>query len=109
VSQPPDSQANPEAPGSAELTFEQARAELERIVSQLERGEAGLEEAIALWERGEALYRHCLAKLDAAQGRIEHLGRELSEAARQSGEREAACPPDGGAEGSPPPAGRDGS
>ncbi len=57
-----------------ELTFEEARKELERIVAQLESGQASLEDAVALWERGEALYRHCLGKLDAAQGKIEELG-----------------------------------
>jgi exodeoxyribonuclease VII small subunit len=56
-------------------TFEQARAELERIVAQLESGEAGLEDAIGLWERGEELYRLCLAKLDTAQGRVDELAR----------------------------------
>jgi exodeoxyribonuclease VII small subunit len=61
---------------SAEPTFEEARAELERIVARLEGGDAGLEEAIALWERGEALYRLCLARLDAAQGRIETLAEQ---------------------------------
>jgi exodeoxyribonuclease VII small subunit len=60
----------------ASTSFEEARAELERIVAQLESGEAPLEEAIALWERGEQLYRHCVAKLDAAQGRVEELGRD---------------------------------
>ena len=64
----------------SEPTFEEARAELERIVAQLERGEAGLEDAIALWERGEELYRLCAAKLDSAQGRVEELGRELAAA-----------------------------
>jgi exodeoxyribonuclease VII small subunit len=68
-----------EAGAVGELPFEEARAELERIVGQLERGETGLEEAIALWERGEELYRRCVAKLDAAQARIEELGRELAE------------------------------
>jgi exodeoxyribonuclease VII small subunit len=68
---------------SAEPTFEEARVELEGIVARLESGDAGLEEAIALWERGEALYRMCLAKLDAAQGRIDVLAEE---AARGSGE-----------------------
>jgi exodeoxyribonuclease VII small subunit len=58
-----------------EPTFEKARAELEAIVRRLESGEAELEEALALWERGEELYRICVAKLDAAQGRIEELGR----------------------------------
>ena len=59
---------------SAEPTsFEAAQQELDQIVDRLERGEAGLDEAIALWERGEELYRFCLAKLDAAHGRIEEL------------------------------------
>ncbi len=57
------------------LGFEEARRELERIVAQLESGQAGLEEAVALWERGEELYRVCIAKLDAAEGKIEELGR----------------------------------
>ena len=60
---------------SEELGFEEARRELERIVAQLESGQAGLEEAVALWERGEELYRICVAKLDAAEGKIEELGR----------------------------------
>ena len=58
-----------------EMSFEEARRELERIVAQLESGQAGLEDAVALWERGEELYRLCLGKLDAAQGKIEELGR----------------------------------
>jgi exodeoxyribonuclease VII small subunit len=64
---------------TGEPTFEEARAELERIVAKLESGEAGLDEAIALWERGEVLYRVCLAKLDAAQGRVEELGRRAGD------------------------------
>ena len=62
-------------PGADTPTFEEARRELERIVAQLESGQAGLEEALALWERGEELYRLCLGRLDAAQGKIEELGR----------------------------------
>ena len=62
---------------TTEPTFEEARAELERIVAKLETGEAGLEEAIVLWERGEALYKLCVAKLDAAQGRIEQLSKDM--------------------------------
>ncbi len=58
-----------------ELTFEAAQRELERIVERLERGEANLDEALALWERGDELYRYCVAKLDAAQGKIEDLER----------------------------------
>ena len=47
-------------PATAEPTFEDARAELEKIVAELESGRAGLEEALALWQRGEELHRICL-------------------------------------------------
>jgi exodeoxyribonuclease VII small subunit len=59
----------------SEPTFEEAQRELEQIVERLESGRAGLDEAIALWERGEELYRACVAKLDAAEGRIDELAR----------------------------------
>ena len=62
-----------------ELTFEQAQAELERIVEQLERGQVPLDEAIALWERGEQLHAFCRAKLDAAQGKVEELARRADQ------------------------------
>jgi exodeoxyribonuclease VII small subunit len=64
----------------SEPTFEEARAELERIVGELESGRASLEDALALWERGEALYRVCVAKLDAAQGKVDELGRRAEAA-----------------------------
>jgi exodeoxyribonuclease VII small subunit len=60
---------------SPEQSFEEARAELERIVAELESGRADLEEAVRLWERGEELYKICVEKLEAAEGRIEELGR----------------------------------
>jgi exodeoxyribonuclease VII small subunit len=66
-----------------EPTFESAQRELDAIVERLESGQATLDEAIRLWERGEELYRFCLAKLDAAQGRIEELARAASEDAAQ--------------------------
>jgi exodeoxyribonuclease VII small subunit len=63
-----------------ELTFEEARNELERIVAQLESGQTGLEDALALWERGEELYRVCLGKLDAAEAKVEELRTRAAEA-----------------------------
>ena len=36
------------------LSFEQAIAELEKVVGQLERGDVALDESIALYERGAA-------------------------------------------------------
>jgi exodeoxyribonuclease VII small subunit len=62
------------------VTFEEAQKELEQIVERLERGEANLDEAIELWERGEELYKLCIGKLDAAQGKIEELGRRADSA-----------------------------
>ena len=64
-------------------SFEEARQELERIVAQLESGQASLEDSVALWERGEELYRVCVEKLDAAQGKIEELGRRAGGARPQ--------------------------
>jgi exodeoxyribonuclease VII small subunit len=63
-----------------EVSFEEARRELEQIVAKLESGQASLEEAVALWERGDLVYRTCVGKLDAAQGKIEELGKRVEEA-----------------------------
>jgi exodeoxyribonuclease VII small subunit len=60
-------------------TFEQAQAELEQIVERLERGQAPLDEALELWERGEKLYAFCRTRLDAAEGRVEELGRRAEQ------------------------------
>jgi exodeoxyribonuclease VII small subunit len=64
----------------SEPTFEDAQRELDQIVEQLERGEVDLGEAIKLWERGEELYKQCLARLDAAHGKIEELARRAESA-----------------------------
>ncbi|MBV2360204.1 exodeoxyribonuclease VII small subunit [Thalassococcus sp. CAU 1522] len=54
----------------AEMSFEQAMAELEQVVGKLERGEVPLEESITLYERGQALRKHCDAKLKAAEEKV---------------------------------------
>ncbi len=65
---------------TAEPTFEEAQAELERIVERLERGDVGLDELTTLWERGEELYKRCAAKLTETQGKIEELAKRLDAA-----------------------------
>ena len=65
---------------STEPSFEDAQAELERIVERLEQGQASLDEALALWERGEELYAYCKSKLDGAQGKVEELARRVEQA-----------------------------
>ena len=57
----------------ANLSFEAALQELERIVAELESGKAELERSIQVYERGAALKAHCEAKLKAAQLRVEQI------------------------------------
>jgi exodeoxyribonuclease VII small subunit len=75
---------------SDELSFEQARDELERIVRRLEDGSTSLDEALTLWERGEQLHALCRARLDAAEVRVaellERLGRTPAEPAPERSE-----------------------
>ncbi len=55
----------------AELTYEQARDELVRVVAELEQGSATLEQSLALWERGEALAQRCEEWLVGAKARLD--------------------------------------
>ena len=55
------------------LSFEQALAELERIVAQLESGQAPLEQSIELYEGGARLKAHCEKRLEAARLRVEKI------------------------------------
>jgi exodeoxyribonuclease VII small subunit len=55
------------------MSFEQALAELERIVQDLERGQLDLDAAITAYERGTQLKLHCEGKLREAQLRVEKI------------------------------------
>lgn len=61
------------------LTFEQAEAELRRIVERLESGQVDVDEALELWQRGEELYAICRQRLDAAEGKVEELAKRAAE------------------------------
>ena len=61
----------PDPADIAGLSYEQARDELVRVVSELEQGGATLEQSIALWERGEALARRCEEWLIGAKDRLD--------------------------------------
>lgn len=65
----PSSAATPD--DIAELSYEQARDELVRVVGELEQGSTTLEESLALWERGEALARRCEEWLLGAKARLD--------------------------------------
>ncbi|MGB3312814.1 MAG: exodeoxyribonuclease VII small subunit [Albidovulum sp.] len=57
----------------SEMTFEQAMAELERVVGQLERGDVPLEDSIKLYERGAELKARCEKKLKEAEEKVERI------------------------------------
>ena len=57
----------------SQLSFEDALAELEKIVRSLEGGQQKLEDAIGSYERGAALRRHCEAKLAQAEARVQAI------------------------------------
>jgi exodeoxyribonuclease VII small subunit len=56
-----------------ELTYEEALAELEAIVSSLEGEPNQLEESINLFERGQALASHCGMLLEAAELKVKQV------------------------------------
>jgi exodeoxyribonuclease VII small subunit len=55
--------------------FEEAIAELEQILSQMESSQVALEESLAKYERGTFLIRHCRGVLAAAEKQIELLSK----------------------------------
>lgn len=55
------------------MSFEEALAELEVIVRQLETGDVELEKSIAIYERGAALKAHCDARLKSAELKVEQI------------------------------------
>ena len=56
-----------------ELTYEEALAELEEIVSALESERNQLEDSIKLFERGQALAARCGVLLEAAELKVKQV------------------------------------
>lgn len=56
-----------------DMSFEEAMAELEQVVSQLEGGQAPLDQSISLYERGELLRKHCDGRLKDAELRVQKI------------------------------------
>ena len=55
--------------------FEEALAELEQILHDIEAGEVPLEESLVKYERGQFLIGHCRGVLARAEKQIEVLGK----------------------------------
>ncbi|MGE5547870.1 MAG: exodeoxyribonuclease VII small subunit [Solirubrobacterales bacterium] len=60
-------------PDIAAMSFEEALAELDKIVRQLETGATRLDDAINAYERGALLKRHCEGKLKEAQAKVDRI------------------------------------
>ena len=56
-----------------EMTFEEALAELESVVTRLERGDVALDESISLYERGAQLRARCQQKLAEAEEKVSRI------------------------------------
>ena len=57
--------------------FEQALAELEKIVASMEAGDMSLEASLSAYERGVALARICQAQLQAAEQQVRVLEQDF--------------------------------
>ena len=65
--------ADDDADDLADVPFEQALAELEGLVEQMELGELSLEDSLTAFERGVKLTRHCQSALKAAELKVKVL------------------------------------
>ncbi len=65
---------------SGGIPFEEALAELEQLVEEMERGDLSLEESLKSFERGIALTRHCQESLQAAEQKVTMLSTPTADA-----------------------------
>ena len=74
-----------EGSDDASIDFENALAQLEGLVEQMETGSLSLEESLRAFERGTRLARHCQTVLEQAELRVKALlqGRHRGARARQ--------------------------
>ena len=76
------------SPAPATLSFEQALAELEKIVSRMESGDLSLEQALAAHKRGLELARFCQQRLETAQQQVKVLEGDILKPLAAAAERE---------------------
>jgi exodeoxyribonuclease VII small subunit len=65
------------APADAPATFEQAMAELQQLVTQMEAGELALEASITAYKRGSELVKYCQTQLDKVENQVKILEGEM--------------------------------
>ena len=60
-------------PEGLPASFEEAMAELERLVEQMEAGELPLEASVAAYKRGSELVKFCAVQLDKVESQVKVL------------------------------------
>jgi len=61
------------------MSYEEAVKELEKILSELEKGELNLDESIKLFEKSVELSKLCFEKIKNTEGKVEIIRKELDE------------------------------
>lgn len=62
-----------DGPDAAPASFEDAMAELERLVEQMEAGELPLEASVAAYKRGSELVKFCSGQLEKVENQVKVL------------------------------------
>lgn len=74
----------PEKKTAKKLSFEEAMARLEEIITAMERGEAPLEESLAQFEEGTKLLKQCTTMLEQAEQKVTKLTRSQDGSPRET-------------------------
>ena len=64
-------------PDQLPASFEEAMAELEELVAQMEAGELPLEASVAAYKRGSELVKFCTSQLDKVDSQVKLLEGEM--------------------------------
>lgn len=64
-------------PAGQPASFEDAMAELEQLVAQMEAGELPLEASVAAYKRGSELVKFCAGQLDKVESQVKILEGEM--------------------------------
>ena len=64
-------------PAGQPVSFEDAMAELEQLVAQMEAGELPLEASVAAYKRGSELVKFCAGQLDRVESQVKILEGEM--------------------------------
>lgn len=71
------SKKHPSPQSDQPVSFEQAMAELEQLVSSMEAGELPLEASVAAYKRGSELVKYCASQLDKVDIQVKQLEGEM--------------------------------